>query len=61
MAHETTATEPKPNVKLLVFAALTMLVAIAGVTRSIQIANEDEAAQEESAVIAEEIPGPAQG
>jgi hypothetical protein len=61
MAHETTATESKPNVKLLVFAAMTMLVAIAGITRSLQLAAEDEAAEQEAAIVAEEIPAGDEG
>ena len=61
MAHETTAAEPKPNVKLLVFAALTILVAIAGVTRSLRIAEAERAAEQEAAIGAEETQAGEQG
>jgi len=43
------AEEPRPNVKLIVFAALTMLVLIAGVTRSLHRAAQDETAAQEVA------------
>jgi len=61
MAHENTAEPAKANVKLLVFAALTILVAIAGVTRGLQLAAEDEAATEAPALIADEDPARGEG
>lgn len=58
MPHlETTAEQPKLNVRLLIFASLTILVLIAGVVRGLHLKADDDAAQATTADATESAGG----